>query len=167
MSNNVWVRVTAEHEVLWENIEKLQAFRDGKQPSNVSDYQWKLLKKQLKAMRKYNKILALRVEDLYENEILAVQTINEEQVTDPLDVEWINPGDEQSNQDFFKTLKGGHVRINHETGEWTNANPVLTPGQSDNIDVNDFKLQSNENFMKDESEKLPGIRSKLKPYKQN
>lgn len=61
----VYKRVSTEHEELWANIERLQAFRDGKQPSSVSDYQWKMLKKQLKAMRKYNEILALRCEDMH------------------------------------------------------------------------------------------------------
>jgi hypothetical protein len=163
MSKNVWVQVSKEHEDLWENIEKLQAFRDGKQPSDVSDYQWKLLKKQLKAMRKYNHILALRVEDLYEGEILDIRAhtnadnaytfIADKLLIDGKEVTGQSITKVGLNEDFKNALKSGYITINHETGEWFNMNRVLTPGQEPvkaNVDTTNYQLQEDSNFMKDE-----------------
>ena len=65
MSVEVYKKVVDEHEELYTKYEALQKMLDKSQPDFISDRQWKLLKKQEKHMRKYNRILAKRVEDLY------------------------------------------------------------------------------------------------------
>ena len=66
MSAEVYRRVSDEHEELYTKYEALQTMLSKPQPKFISDRQWKLMRKQEKHMRKYNRILAKRVEDLYE-----------------------------------------------------------------------------------------------------
>ena len=66
MSVEVYHRVVDEYEELHTKYEALQKMLDKPQPSFISDTQWKLLKKQKKHMRKYDRILAKRIEDLYD-----------------------------------------------------------------------------------------------------
>ena len=47
---------------------------DKPQANFISDRQWKLLKKQEKHMRKYNRLLAKRVEDLYDENYAELET---------------------------------------------------------------------------------------------
>ena len=119
-AKTVFQRVTDEHEALWENIDRYQAFRDGKQPDNVNDYQWRLLKKQLRAMRKYNKILSLRVDDLYEDvhgnhDGLNVTMINGGKVKTPGQANTenvdLNAFTLQSDKDFMKD--GENILLEH------------------------------------------------------
>ena len=58
MSVEVYQKVVDEHEELYAKYEALQKMLDKPQPSFISDRQWKLIKKQEKHMRKYNRILA-------------------------------------------------------------------------------------------------------------
>lgn len=167
---NVLQRVTKEHEDLWDNIEKLQNFRDGPQPSNVNDYQWKMLKKQLKAMRKYNKILAKRLNDIqttYYEEGFAANRLSDlistDEVTFKPDDSLISNGKQYSKStehnnytEHWSSLMPGYVIINYQTGEWTPAPTLInTPGQSpvaENYDLSTAKVQASEDFMKDEGE---------------
>ena len=126
MSKEVYERVTAEHEALWDNISKLQMFLDNGQPSFVSDKQWKLMKKQNKAMRKYNKILAERVNDLYEeaygHHLKSLDKPTDSEINDAL-------------------LQAASIPTND------------TPGQKhkvgEDVDISNWKMQESENFMKD------------------
>ena len=74
MSVEVYQRVVDEHEELYAKYEALQKMLDKPQPNFISDRQWKLLKKQEKHMRKYNRILAKRVEDLYDENYAELET---------------------------------------------------------------------------------------------
>lgn len=74
MSVEVYQKVADEHEELYAKYEALQKMLDKPQPSFISDRQWKLLKKQEKHMRKYNRILAKRVEDLYDENYAELET---------------------------------------------------------------------------------------------
>ena len=74
MSVEVYQRVVDEHEELYTKYEALQKMLDKPQPNFVSDRQWKLMKKQEKHMRKYNKVLAKRVEDLYDENYAELDT---------------------------------------------------------------------------------------------
>ena len=74
MSVEVYKKVVDEHEELYAKYEALQKMLDKPQPSFISDRQWKLLKKQEKHMRKYNRILAKRVEDLYDENYAELET---------------------------------------------------------------------------------------------
>lgn len=74
MSVEVYQRVVDEHEELYAKYEALQKMLDKPQPNFVSDRQWKLMKKQEKHMRKYNKVLAKRVEDLYDENYAELET---------------------------------------------------------------------------------------------
>lgn len=74
MSVEVYRKVVDEHEELYAKYEALQKMLDKPQPSFISDRQWKLLKKQEKHMRKYNRILAKRVEDLYDENYAELET---------------------------------------------------------------------------------------------
>lgn len=168
---NVLQRVTKEHEDLWDNIEKLQNFRDGPQPSNVNDYQWKMLKKQLKAMRKYNKILAKRLYDIqttyYEEGFAANRLpdlISTDEVTFKPDDSLISNGKQyiksaelgntNDSTGHWSNSMPGYVIINYQTGEWSPAPTLVnTPGQSpvaENYDLSTAKVQASEDFMKDE-----------------
>lgn len=165
---NVLQRVTKEHEDLWDNIEKLQNFRDGPQPSNVNDYQWKMLKKQLKAMRQYNKILAKRLYDIqttyYEEGFAANRLpdlISTDEVTFKPDnslmlggKQYMKSGDDST--EHWSNSTPSHVIIDYQTGEWSPApHLVNTPGQSpvsENYDLSTAKVQASEDFMKDEDD---------------
>ena len=74
MSVELYQQAVDEHEELYAKYEALQKMLDKPQPSDVSDRQWKLLKKQEKPMRKYNRILAKRVEDLYDENYAELET---------------------------------------------------------------------------------------------
>ena len=74
MSVEVYQKVVDEHEELYAKYEALQKMLDKPQPSFISDRQWKLLKKQEKHMRKYNRILGKRVEDLYDENYAELDT---------------------------------------------------------------------------------------------
>ena len=74
MSVEVYQKVVDEHEELYAKYEALQKMLDKPQPNFISDRQWKLLKKQEKHMRKYNKVLAKRVEDLYDENYAELET---------------------------------------------------------------------------------------------
>ena len=74
MSVEVYLKVVDEHEELYAKYEAFSAMLDKPQPSDVSDRQWKLLKKQEKHMRKYNRVLAKRVEDLYDENYAELET---------------------------------------------------------------------------------------------
>jgi hypothetical protein len=74
MSVEVYQKVVDEHEELYAKYEALQKMLDKPQPNFISDRQWKLLKKQEKHMRKYNRILAKRVEDLYDENYAELET---------------------------------------------------------------------------------------------
>lgn len=74
MSAEVYRRVSDEHEELYAKYEALQKMLGKPQPNFISDRQWKLLKKQEKHMRKYNRILAKRVEDLYDENYAELET---------------------------------------------------------------------------------------------
>ena len=74
MSVEVYQKVVDEHEELYAKYEALQKMLAKPQPNFISDRQWKLLKKQEKHMRKYNRILAKRVEDLYDENYAELET---------------------------------------------------------------------------------------------
>ena len=74
MSVELYQQAVDEHEELYAKYEALQKMLDKPQPSDVSDRQWKLLKKQEKHMRKYNRVLAKRVEDLYDENYAELET---------------------------------------------------------------------------------------------
>lgn len=74
MSVEVYQQVVDEHEELYKKYEALQKMLDKPQPDFISDRQWKLLKKQEKHMREYNKVLAKRVEDLYDENYAELDT---------------------------------------------------------------------------------------------
>ena len=74
MSAEVYRRVSDEHEELYTKYEALQAMLSKPQPKFISDRQWKLMRKQEKHMRKYNRILAKRVEDLYDENYAELET---------------------------------------------------------------------------------------------
>lgn len=61
----VYNRMSVEFEELNTRYLTLADMLDKPQPSKVSDKQWKLLQKQVKHMKKYRKVLAARMDDLY------------------------------------------------------------------------------------------------------
>lgn len=61
----VYDRMSEEFEELNTRYLALKDMLDKNQPAFVNDKQWKLLNKQAKVMKKYRKILAKRMDDLY------------------------------------------------------------------------------------------------------
>lgn len=104
----VYERVVDENEELCGKmllLGKLIHNGTGKRPKSISKYQWKLLKKQLKAMQKYQRILNARLDDLY------CQAFNEDvnkaksMVTDSNDNTVITPGQEKPGHDYLPDAK--------------------------------------------------------------
>lgn len=62
---DVYNRVQDEYEELEIKYLSLHDLLDKPQPTFISDKQWKLLNKQIKPMKKYRKILAKRLDDMY------------------------------------------------------------------------------------------------------
>lgn len=62
---DVYNRVQDEYEELEMKYLALRDLLDKPQPTFISDTQWKLLNKQVKPMKKYRKILAKRLDDMY------------------------------------------------------------------------------------------------------
>lgn len=62
---DVYNRVQDEYEELEIKYLALRDLLDKPQPTFISDMQWALLNKQVKPMKKYRKILAKRLDDMY------------------------------------------------------------------------------------------------------
>ena len=62
---DVYNAVQDEYEELENKYNNLTDLLAKPQPNKISDYQWDLLVKQHKVMKKYRKILAKRLENLY------------------------------------------------------------------------------------------------------
>lgn len=123
----VYERVVDENEELCGKMLLLgELIYNGKRPKSISKYQWKLLKKQLKAMQKYQRILGARLEDLY------CQAFNEAA---------------DNNKAKLKA-------IDSDGNPFPGDHPVITPGQEKpgHDYLPDAKIQSAKDFMKDDNE---------------
>lgn len=179
----VYERVVDENEELCGKILLLGELiynGTGKRPKSISKYQWKLLKKQLKAMQKYQRILGARLEDLYcqafnehanknKAEFMVIDNESDKERLATMDdvisgaygrVDYKNESTPQATFEY----QANKFQIEHPNGKVTevgsNDNPVTvthtvtTPGQEKpgHDYLPDAKIQSAKDFMKDDNE---------------